>query len=98
MKEYNSILKADALTIAYAGAPAVRAVTLPIYEKKITAIIGPSGCGKSTLLRSFNRMNDFVADVSHEGQIRYRDQDLYAPEVDPVEVRLRIGMLSLIHI
>jgi phosphate transport system ATP-binding protein len=93
MTDAKPVLTADALTIAYDGNPAVKAVTLPIYEKKITAIIGPSGCGKSTLLRSFNRMNDFVDNVSHEGGILYRDQDLYASDVDPVEVRLRIGMV-----
>ena len=93
MNDETPILKADNLTIAYAGNPAVRGVTLPIYEKKITAIIGPSGCGKSTLLRSFNRMNDFVDHVSHDGKILYREHDLYASSVDPVEVRLRIGMV-----
>lgn len=93
MNQATPIIRAESLTIAYSGNPAVKKVTLPIHEKKITAIIGPSGCGKSTLLRSLNRMNDFVDHVTHEGQILYRDQDLYASDVDPVEVRLRIGMV-----
>jgi len=93
MNELSAILQTNALSISYSGDPAVKAVTLPIYEKKITAIIGPSGCGKSTLLRSINRMNDFIDGVTHEGEILYRDQDLYGRDVDPVEVRLRIGMV-----
>lgn len=87
------IINAENLSIAYAGDVAVKNVSIPIAEKKITAIIGPSGCGKSTFLRSLNRMNDFVADVTHEGSITYRGEDLYAASVDPVEVRLRIGMV-----
>lgn len=93
MTDLPKVLSAQTLTISYSGEPAVREVSLPIYEKKITAIIGPSGCGKSTLLRSFNRMNDFVDGVTHDGHILYKDEDLYGPGVDPVEVRLRIGMV-----
>ena len=66
---------------------------MPIFEKTITAIIGPSGCGKSTLLRSFNRMNDFIENVEQSGNIILSGQDLYEAGVDPVEVRLRIGMV-----
>jgi phosphate transport system ATP-binding protein len=87
------LLEARGVTISYSGNPAVKDVSLSIYEKKITAIIGPSGCGKSTLLRSLNRMNDFIDNVTQEGQILYRDSDLYGANVDPVEVRLRIGMV-----
>ena len=79
---------------AYYGAfRAVREITLPIYEKQITAIIGPSGCGKSTLLRAFNRMNDLVEGARIDGRILYHGVDLYANGVDPVEVRRRIGMV-----
>jgi phosphate transport system ATP-binding protein len=68
-------------------------VSFAVPEHQITAIIGPSGSGKSTLLRSFNRMNDLVESARVEGTIRYHGADLYAPAVDPVEVRRRIGMV-----
>jgi phosphate transport system ATP-binding protein len=72
---------------------AVREITLQIREHQVTAIIGPSGCGKSTLLRGFNRMNDLVESAHFDGQVLYHGVDLYAPGVDPVEVRRRIGMV-----
>mgnify|MGYP001296252297 FL=1 len=89
----ENILETREVSISYSGDEAVKKVSLPIQERKITAIIGPSGCGKSTLLRSFNRMNDFIDNVGHAGQILYRGHDLYGSDVDPVEVRLRIGMV-----
>lgn len=88
-----TILDIEDVCISYAGELAVRNVSLPIYEKKITAIIGPSGCGKSTLLRSLNRMNDFIHGCEQSGKISFQDTDLYASTTDPVEVRLRIGMV-----
>jgi phosphate transport system ATP-binding protein len=79
---------------AYYGAfRALKEISCQIREHQITAIIGPSGCGKSTLLRGFNRMNDLVQSAHSDGQILYHGADLYAPEVDPVEVRRRIGMV-----
>jgi phosphate transport system ATP-binding protein len=79
---------------AYYGAfRALKEITFQIREHQITAIIGPSGCGKSTLLRGFNRMNDLVESARSEGQVLYHGVDLYAPQVDPVEVRRRIGMV-----
>jgi len=89
----NAVLEARDVTIRYGGHAAVKNVNLSIYEKKITAIIGPSGCGKSTLLRSLNRMNDFIDHVTQEGEILYRDTNLYDEGVDPVEVRLHMGMV-----
>ena len=83
----TSILKTESLTIRYGTLPAVKNVSLAISEKQITALIGPSGCGKSTLLRSFNRMNDFIPSMSYEGRVLFRGQDLYATDIDPVEVR-----------
>jgi phosphate transport system ATP-binding protein len=71
----------------------VKKVSMPVPERRITAIIGPSGCGKSTLLRALNRMNEFIADVSMEGEVLYRGRNLYGKDVDPVEVRARIGMV-----
>jgi phosphate transport system ATP-binding protein len=79
---------------AYYGAfRALKEITFQIREHQITAIIGPSGCGKSTLLRGFNSMNDLVESARSECQVLYHGVDLYAPVVDPVEVRRRIGMV-----
>ena len=72
---------------------AVKGIDLRIGEKRITAIIGPSGTGKSTLLRALNRMNDLIEGAHVTGKVTYHGVDLYAPEVDPVEVRRRIGMV-----
>jgi phosphate transport system ATP-binding protein len=79
--------------VSYSGAIAIEGVSLDVHEQAITALIGPSGCGKSTLIRTFNRMNDLVPGASVFGSILYHGQDVYAPEVDPVEVRRRIGMV-----
>ena len=81
------------LNVYYGELHAVADVELAIREREITAFIGPSGCGKSTVLRCFNRMNDLIDIARVEGTLLYRDIDLYAPEVDPVAVRRRIGMV-----
>lgn len=93
MENSQVILDIDDVCISYSGELAVRNVSLPIYQRKITAIIGPSGCGKSTLLRALNRMNDFIHGCEQSGNITFLGSNLYAPETDPVEVRLRIGMV-----
>ena len=87
------ILETRDLSIFYGKTEAVKKVSLPIAEKHITAIIGPSGCGKSTLLRALNRMNEFLAEVSMKGEVLYMGKNLYGRDVDPVEVRARIGMV-----
>jgi phosphate transport system ATP-binding protein len=79
--------------VSYDGALAIRDVTMEIYGKQITAIIGPSGCGKSTFIRCFNRMNDLIPGAKVHGKILYHGEDLYDEDVDPVEVRKRIGMV-----
>ena len=66
---------------------------MSIEPRKITAIIGPSGCGKSTMLRAFNRMNELVPTAHAEGQVLFRGQNIYAPDVDPVQVRRHVGMV-----
>jgi phosphate transport system ATP-binding protein len=81
------------LTVTYSGVPALRGVSLEIYKNHVTAFIGPSGCGKSTFIRCFNRMNDLIPTAEVEGTILYHGADLYAPDVDSVEVRKRIGMV-----
>jgi len=81
------------LGIYYGDFKAVTDVNLKIESNKITAIIGPSGCGKSTLLRAFNRMNELVLGTHVEGEVDFNGQNLYAPDVDPVEVRHLIGMV-----
>jgi len=87
------ILETRDLTIRYGDFAAIKNTTMPIREHQVTALIGPSGCGKSTILRHLNRMNEFIEGVSMEGQVLYRNVDLYGPGVDPVEVRRRIGMV-----
>jgi phosphate transport system ATP-binding protein len=81
------------VSVAYDGKTAVKDVTMDINRNEITALIGPSGCGKSTLIRCLNRMNDLVPSASVEGEVLYHGRDLYGPQVDPVEVRKRIGMV-----
>jgi phosphate transport system ATP-binding protein len=81
------------LKVEYAGVPALEGVSLDIYKNFVTAFIGPSGCGKSTFIRCFNRMNDLIPTAAVHGKIGYHGVDLYGPEVDPVEVRKRIGMV-----
>jgi phosphate transport system ATP-binding protein len=72
---------------------AVHDVSLPVLQNSITAMIGPSGCGKSTILRSLNRMNDLIPGARVSGRVSYHGQDLYGDDVDPIEVRRRIGMV-----
>jgi len=81
------------LSVSYGDFRAVRDITLPIARNEITALIGPSGCGKTTFLRCLNRMNDLIEGARVEGQVLYHGVDLYDPQVDPVEVRRRIGMV-----
>ena len=80
-------------TISYGNFEAVKNVFCDIPRVQVTAFIGPSGCGKSTILRALNRMNDLIESCSLKGRILFDGADLYAPEVDPVEVRRRIGMV-----
>lgn len=81
------------LTIAYSGHPAVKDVTLDIPPRAVTALIGPSGCGKSTFLRALNRMNDLIPGVTTTGKVLLEGEDVYAPGVDVVNLRKRVGMV-----
>ncbi|MCS7010217.1 MAG: phosphate ABC transporter ATP-binding protein PstB [Anaerolineales bacterium] len=87
------VLQTRNLSVYYGDFKAVTDVNINIPRNKITAIIGPSGCGKSTLLRAFNRMNELVPGSRVEGEVLFNGQNLYAKDVDPVEVRHRIGMV-----
>ncbi len=87
------VFEARGVTVRYSGAVAVEDVTLDVHARKITALIGPSGCGKSTFLRTFNRMNDLIAGAEVSGRLAYHGHDLYARDVDPIDVRRRIGMV-----
>jgi phosphate transport system ATP-binding protein len=89
----DAIYELDSVGVAYGGVPAVRDVDFPIYENEITALIGPSGCGKSTLIRCLNRMNDLIPTAEVTGKVVYHGQNLYDEEIDPVQVRKRIGMV-----
>jgi phosphate transport system ATP-binding protein len=81
------------LTLHYGSAKAIDDITTRVAEKRVTALIGPSGCGKSTFLRSLNRMNDVIDGVRISGTVLLDDQDIYARQVDAVEVRRRVGMV-----
>ncbi|HWL34393.1 MAG TPA: phosphate ABC transporter ATP-binding protein PstB [Gaiellaceae bacterium] len=89
----EAVFQVNDLAVSYSGNVAIRDVTLSVYRNAVTAFIGPSGCGKSTLIRCFDRMNDLVPGAKVEGDVLYHGKDLYAPDVDPVEVRRRIGMV-----
>jgi phosphate transport system ATP-binding protein len=90
-------VKAEArnLNFHYGNYHALKGINMPLYEKKVTALIGPSGCGKSTYLRCFNRMHDLYPGNRYDGQIKLYpdDTDLLHPQVDPIEVRMRISMV-----
>jgi phosphate ABC transporter ATP-binding protein len=89
----NAVMTVEDVNVYYGKFRAVTGVTLEFGENEITALIGPSGCGKSTLLRSLNRMNDLIDGARVDGEIKFRGENIYAPEVDAIEVRRRIGMV-----
>jgi phosphate transport system ATP-binding protein len=90
---HDAVMSCSIRALYYSEFLAVRDTNVPIVSKDITAFIGPSGCGKSTVLRCLNRMNDFVPGFRFEGEVRYRGQDIYAGDIDPVAVRRSIGMV-----
>ncbi|HKK93962.1 MAG TPA: phosphate ABC transporter ATP-binding protein PstB [Longimicrobiales bacterium] len=86
-------LEARNVFVHYGSKRAVDDISLVVPANQVVALIGPSGCGKSTLLRCFNRMNDLVPAAKVDGEVLFHGQNLYQPEIDPVEVRRRIGMV-----
>ena len=89
----SDIMTVQGLNLWYGDHQALHDISLSIPEKSITALIGPSGCGKSTFLKTLNRMNDLIPGVKITGDVRYRDQDIFAPGTDVNELRREIGMV-----
>jgi phosphate transport system ATP-binding protein len=86
-------ISARNVQVYYGDTHAIKDVNVDIADKTVTSFIGPSGCGKSTFLRCINRMNDTIDICRVKGQIRIDNQDIYAPSVDPVQLRARVGMV-----
>jgi phosphate transport system ATP-binding protein len=86
-------LEAREVSVFYGRQEAVKKVSMVIPANRVVALIGPSGCGKSTLLRCFNRMNDLIVGARVTGAVQFQGKNLYDPDVDPTEVRRRIGMV-----
>jgi len=89
----DAVMECEGVNVYYGDFRAVTNVSLGFGRNEITALIGPSGCGKSTLLRSLNRMNDLIEGARVEGLVSFHGQHIYARDVDPIEVRRRIGMV-----
>ena len=89
----NIIIKLSNVNFYYGQSRALTDISMSFRKNKVTALIGPSGCGKSTLLRLLNRMNDLIDDTRVEGEILFEDKNIYASDIDPVEIRRKIGMV-----
>jgi phosphate transport system ATP-binding protein len=87
------ILESKDLSVAYGNTPAIQDVSIQVPKNSVVALIGPSGCGKSTLLRCFNRMNDLIPSAVVSGSVNFSGQNIYHGDVDPTEIRFRIGMV-----
>ncbi|HIW72116.1 MAG TPA: phosphate ABC transporter ATP-binding protein [Candidatus Levilactobacillus faecigallinarum] len=89
----EEILTTQDLHLYYGNKEALKGINLNFKDKGITALIGPSGCGKSTYLRTLNRMNDLIPGVTITGTIKFKGENLYAPNADTVQIRKEIGMV-----
>jgi phosphate transport system ATP-binding protein len=89
----DPVLEIEKFSLWYGPKQALHNITMPVPKGKVTAIIGPSGCGKSTLLRCVNRMNDLIEGVRTQGEMRLNGDPIYAPGVDVIELRKRMGMV-----
>src|SRR4051794_15856645 len=87
------LIEVSGLSLFYGPSQALKNISLDIRERVVTAFIGPSGCGKSTLLRCLNRMNDLIDGVRIKGSVRIGGADIYARDVDSIELRKRVGMV-----
>ena len=92
-RTFAPVIETTDLSVYYGDYEAVRGVDMLFGHNMISAMIGPSGCGKSTVLRCFNRMNDLIPGARIKGTITYHGQDMYAEDVDTIEVRRRVGMV-----
>ena len=86
-------MRAEGVNVFYGDKQAIKDVSIAVGTDLVTAFIGPSGCGKSTFLRSLNRMNDTVASARVTGRIELDGEDIYAPSMDVVQLRARVGMV-----
>ncbi len=93
VEQHELKMKASDVNLWYGEKQALFDVNLEMFDQSVTALIGPSGCGKSTFLRCLDRMNDVIDICRVEGDIRLDGQDIYAPSVDPVQLRARVGMV-----
>jgi phosphate transport system ATP-binding protein len=93
VEQSNALIKLVDFSAYYGTLTVLKNINLAIEEKRITVFMGPSGCGKSTLVRTINRMNDSVPGFKTSGKILLDGQDIYAPEVDPVLLKTRVGMV-----
>ena len=91
--DVEPVLETRNLSVAYGNKTAISNVMFQVPKNSIVSLIGPSGCGKSTLLRCFNRMNDLIPSATVKGAVKFAGQDIYGPDVDPTEIRFRIGMV-----
>ena len=89
----NNIMTVHDLCLWYGSHQALTDINIEISEKSITALIGPSGCGKSTFLKTINRMNDLIPDVKITGEIKYKERNIFAPNVDVNDLRREVGMV-----
>ena len=89
----NTIIQLSNVNFYYGQSRALTDISMGFRKNKVTALIGPSGCGKSTLLRLLNRMNDLIDGTRVEGEILFEDKNIYAQDIDPVEIRRKIGMV-----
>ena len=89
----NIIIKLNKVNFYYGQSRALTDITMSFIKNKVSALIGPSGCGKSTLLRLLNRMNDLIDGTRVEGEILFEEKNIYAKDVDPVEIRRKVGMV-----
>jgi phosphate transport system ATP-binding protein len=89
----NPIINLHNVNFYYGQVRALTDINMIFFKNNVTALIGPSGCGKSTLLRLLNRMNDLIDGTRVEGEILFEGKNIYSPDIDPVEVRKKIGMV-----